>query len=35
MAETQAAKVDRYIAEDRVTKQLELPDGGSVWRING
>ena len=34
MAETQAAKVDRYIAEDRVTKQLELPDGGSVWRIN-
>ena len=34
MAETQAAKVDRYIAEDRVSKQLELPDGGSVWRIN-
>ena len=34
MAETQAAKVDRYIAEDRVSKQLELPDGSSVWRIN-
>ena len=34
MAETQAGKVDRYIEEGRVTKQLELPDGGSVWRIN-
>ena len=35
VAETQAAKIDRYIAEDRVTKVNELPDGGSIWRVNG
>ena len=26
---------DRYITEDRVTKVNELPDGGSIWRVNG
>ena len=35
MAETQAAKVDRLIESGAVSKQLTLPDGGSVWRING
>ena len=35
MAETQAEKVDRLIESGAVSKQLTLPDGGSVWRING
>ena len=35
MPETQTAKAERYIAEQRVVKVNELPDGGSIWRIDG
>ena len=35
MAESQSDKVDRLIESGAVSKQLTLPDGGSVWRING
>ena len=35
MSETKAEKASRLIAEGRVHRQLELPDGGTVWRVQG
>jgi hypothetical protein len=35
LAETIQEKAARLIATGRVHKQLELPDGGTVWRVQG